>query len=136
MSEQTQADCVKRIREIVNHTAEAFGGRSEVHIDDGYPPTLNHHRQASYVRKVVEKVLGKEKYQALPAPSLGGEDFAYFLQKVPGAFFFLGLDDGRDGGYPSLHHPQFDFNDAALENGIRTMTHLALDWCKEPRTGA
>ena len=132
ISEKTQADCVKKIREIISHTCAAFGGKGEVHIESGYPPTINHHRQANYVRKTVEKVLGKENYHALQAPSLGGEDFAYYLQKVPGAFFFLGLDDGRGEGYPSLHHPKFDFNDAALENGIRTMTHLALGWADEP----
>ncbi|MFK7827083.1 MAG: M20 family metallopeptidase [Oligoflexales bacterium] len=132
ISDKTQSDCIKRIKEIISHTSAAFGGKGEVHIENGYPPTLNHHRQANYIRKVVENVLGKENYHPLPTPSLGGEDFAYFLQKVPGAFFFLGLDDGRAEGYPSLHHPKFDFNDAALENGIRTMSHLALAWANEP----
>ena len=135
VSEETQSSCIEKIKDIVSHTAAAFGGQARVDINEGYPPTLNHHRQARYIRKVVENVLGKENYQDLPTPSLGGEDFAYFLQKVPGAFFFLGLDDGREGGYPSLHHPQFDFNDAALENGIRTMSHLALGWPKESELG-
>lgn len=133
ISAKTQTDCIAKMRQIITHTAEAFGGRGEVHIADGYPATLNHSRQASYVQKVVEKVLGKENYQALPHPSLGGEDFAYYLEKIPGAFFFLGLDDGRKGKYPSLHHPHFDFNDAALENGITAMTHLALGWSNEQK---
>ena len=57
---------------------------------------------------------------------MGAEDFSYYLLEKPGAFFFLGVDDGRAGGYPPLHHPAYDFNDQALVHGVRMMVNLAL----------
>ena len=66
----------------------------------------------------------------MPAPTMGSEDFAFFLEEVPGSYFVLGLGDGRPGGYPSLHHPCFDFNDKALETGMAMFVHGALGWAE------
>jgi metal-dependent amidase/aminoacylase/carboxypeptidase family protein len=55
---------------------------------------------------------------------MGGEDFAYYLQKVPGCFFLIGLRPADKMEYPSLHNDRFDFTDAALAAGMRMMVEL------------
>jgi amidohydrolase len=58
-------------------------------------------------------------------PVMGGEDFSYFLQKVPGAFLFFGMGDGAD--FPH-HHPEFDMDEQALAPACHLMTGIALDF--------
>jgi amidohydrolase len=82
--------------------------------------------------RVVEAELGKEKITPID-PVMGGEDFAYYLQKVPGAFFFLGAGDGCE--YPH-HHPSFDFDEGVLPEGVQLMCALALDFLREKSSQA
>jgi amidohydrolase len=114
------------IQRLVTGIAAANGASATVEIDHGYPPTVNDDRSTVFLEEVAAAVLPPGHASRIPAPSMGGEDFAFFLQRVPGAYFFLGVDDGRPGGYPSLHHPGYDFNDAALPTGIRMFVHAAL----------
>jgi len=60
---------------------------------------------------------------------MGGEDFTYYLQKVPGAFLFLGAGDGQEFSH---HHPEFDIDESALSQGAALMTGLAYDFLKRP----
>jgi len=64
----------------------------------------------------------------VPKPVMWGEDFAFYVEHVPGCFFLLGVKpEGRET-YPMLHNPAFDFTDAAVPVGIRMMTEVALRW--------
>jgi metal-dependent amidase/aminoacylase/carboxypeptidase family protein len=58
---------------------------------------------------------------------MGGEDFAYYLEQVPGCFFLIGVAPSKDP-YPSLHNDRFDFTDAALATGIRMFVELVSRW--------
>lgn len=73
---------------------------------------------------VAGKILGKESIKTID-PVMGGEDFAYFLQKVPGAFLFFGMGDGME--FPH-HHPGFDIDERALPEATLLMTSLALEY--------
>jgi metal-dependent amidase/aminoacylase/carboxypeptidase family protein len=77
---------------------------------------------------VVRAHLGEAAWREGPERTMGAEDFAYYLQKVPGAMLMLGLGEG----WPALHHPEFDFNDHVLEPGIRALAALALEALGEP----
>lgn len=121
----TRGACLEQLTEIAAGTARANGGGAEVTFKIGYPVTNNHPKAVEYVFETATKVLGADHTELAEFPTMGGEDFAYYLEKVPGAFFFVGLDEGA--GYPSLHHPAFDFNDKALHNGMRMFVHLALN---------
>ena len=57
-----------------------------------------------------------------------GEDFRVYLERIPGCFFLLGVQPLERDSYPMLHHPQYDFTDAAVSVGIRMMTEAALGW--------
>jgi metal-dependent amidase/aminoacylase/carboxypeptidase family protein len=115
-----------QVRQLAGGIAAAHGATAEVEIRRGYPATVNHAGPSEFLGAVASAVLPAGEARRIPAPSMGGEDFAYYLQRVPGAYFFLGVSDGRTGGYPSLHHPGYDFNDQALPVGIKMLVHAAL----------
>lgn len=113
------------IRTCVEQTASAFGATAEVVIHDGYPPVVNHSRANELLRKVAGEIGWAERIVSAE-PVMGGEDFAYYLESVPGAFWFLGAHPGGDGPVPFCHHPAYDFNDGILATGIRLHSELAL----------
>jgi metal-dependent amidase/aminoacylase/carboxypeptidase family protein len=59
---------------------------------------------------------------------MGGEDFAFYLQKVPGCFFLLGVQPAHLDGYPPLHSDHFDFTDDAIEVGAKMFVELVKDF--------
>lgn len=119
--------CENRIRDIATSLAGAFEARIDCEFIPGYPPTINHPREVDFVQKQIEAFFGDEVYCDLQKPSMGSEDFSYYLQEKPGAFFLLGLNTSEKP-QPSLHHPEFDFQDQALPYGIATFCQLALAW--------
>jgi amidohydrolase len=125
---ETQKRCVEQIRRLSEGIASAHGAEVQFKHVLCYPVTKNHAIPAAFVQKIGEEIAGADCAPPLLHPSMGAEDFSFYLQRIPGAFFFLGLDDGRSGGYPSLHHPKFNFNDDALQLGIRMLVNLALRW--------
>jgi amidohydrolase len=114
----------KRLREITEETCKAFGATAEFEYEKGYPPLVNHDTIVDFVLEVTGKTLGKDRVQKID-PVMGGEDFAYFLQKVPGAFLFFGMGDGME--FPH-HHPAFDLDEKALPQATLLMTSLALEY--------
>ena len=98
---------------------------------DGYPPTINDPAVADYVSRIARAALGPDAFIPLGAPSMGGEDFAYYLEHIPGCFIRLGLRPRDAADSPGLHTPQFNFNDDAIDTGIRLLVNLAVAWPDE-----
>jgi amidohydrolase len=113
-----------RLRKITDATCAAFGATADFQYEKGYPPVVNHETMVDFVAHIANGIFGKEKVQKID-PVMGGEDFAYFLQKVPGAFLFFGMGDGME--YPH-HHPSFDIDEKALPQATLLMTALALKY--------
>jgi amidohydrolase len=114
----------KRLKEIAETTCQAFGAKAEFQYEYGYPPVVNDEAMVDFVEEVTGEVLGKERVKFID-PVMGGEDFAYFLQKVPGAFLFFGMGDGME--FPH-HHPAFDIDEKSLPQATLLMTCLALKY--------
>lgn len=115
-----------RIDEIVRGTAQMFGVEVTLEVGDGYPVLFSHEPCAAAVRRVAERVLGAEHVSARGLPMAGAEDFAYFTQAVPGAYFFLGAGEaGQDT--PGCHHPDFDFDDGLIPIGMQMFLGLVHD---------
>jgi len=110
----------KRIQDIVAGLAAAAGGTARVEYRRGYPTTVNHPRQTDFAAAVARKVAGEAHVNTDAAPVMGAEDFSFMLEARPGAFIFLGNGDSA-----KLHHPAYDFNDAALPYGISYWVELA-----------
>ena len=111
---------LKRIAKIARDVAKGMGGSAEANLITGYPPTINHDAPVDFVMEVAADVLGKKNLHEAE-PSMGGEDFSFYMDVVPGAFFWLG------NGKPDvpIHNPKFNFNDEALKTGMRVMSELA-----------
>ena len=108
---------------IVQHQAAAAGGEGTLTIEPGYVALSNDAHMTALAERVVRRTLGADAWQTLDAPSMGAEDFAYYLERVPGAMLRLGVGDSQ----VSLHHPAYDFADDAMENGILALVALALE---------
>ncbi len=121
-----QALIERRLGEIVDETGKAFGASAAVEYELGYPAVVNHSSMVDFVTEVTSRTLGGEKIKAID-PVMGGEDFALYLQKIPGAFFFFGAGDGMK--FPH-HHPAFDIDERALPQATLLMTCLALEFLK------
>lgn len=111
-----------RLRTIVEETCRAFGATAEIVYRKGYPALVNDARMAEFVLETARGVLGADRAKVIE-PVMGGEDFAYFLQKVPGAFWFFGAGDGRPHPH---HHPAFDIDERALAPAALHLAALVL----------
>jgi len=114
----------RRLKEIADATCAAFGAAADFRYEKGYPPVVNDENMVDFVAGVAGGIFGEDKVQEI-APVMGGEDFAYFLQEVPGAFLFFGMGDGME--YPH-HHPAFDIDEKALPAATHLMTALVLEF--------
>ena len=114
----------ERLRDIIEETCKAFGASAEFTYNKGYPPLVNPEDMTDFALEITRKILGEDRVQEID-PVMGGEDFAYFLQKVPGAFLFFGMGDGME--FPH-HHPAFDLDEKALPRATLLMTSVALEF--------
>jgi amidohydrolase len=119
----TQRLVKQRLGEVCEATCRSFGATAEFAYHDGYPPVVNDAASVDLVARVATRELGPEHVKTI-TPVMGGEDFAYYLQRVPGAFMMLGAGDGRP--YPH-HNARFDIDEKALPLGVRLMTAVAIE---------
>jgi len=113
------------LRRRCESIAAANGCRAEFEWLEGYPSTVNDPAAADFVAKIARGVVGQDRFIPAAGPVMGGEDFAYYLENVPGCFFFVGLSPDLGERFPPLHSDRFDFNDAALGVGVRMFVNLA-----------
>ena len=100
----------KRVREIAEGTAAAFGASVEVIWEPGYPVTVNSEEQTVYAAEVARDVAGACDDNV--DPIMPAEDFSYMLEERPGAYIFLG-----NGDTAMCHHPAYNFDDEAIPFG-------------------
>lgn len=117
----------KRFFEIAQQTAAAFDCRAEIDWEEGYPVTHNDPALTDKFFRVATRAIGEPRVQMVAHPTMGGEDFSYYGQRVPACFFVLGVKPPEREHYPSLHQPEYDFNDDALATGIEVMVRLAIE---------
>jgi len=122
-----------RMEEITRHVGAAHGCEAEFRFQRNYPPTVNHADETAFARDVMRELVGDERVQEFE-PTMGAEDFSYFLQARPGAYFVIGNGDGahREHGHGlgpcTLHNPSYDFNDHLIPLGATLWVQLARRW--------
>ena len=109
----------RRMREIAAGIGAAFGAEIEVRYRRGYPVTRNHPDETAFAASVAAEVAGAANVDANAPPVMGGEDFAYMLEKRPGAFLFIG-----NGDTAGLHNAAYDFNDEIIPIGCSYWARL------------
>lgn len=110
---QVQDMAENRIKQIATGIASTFEAKAEVDYQRRYPATINHAKQAEIAIKAAKNVVGETDVIIDPTPSMGAEDFAFMLKKIPGAYVWLGAGQGAN-----LHNPAYNFNDEVLTTGV------------------
>ncbi len=120
LDEATRTLAERRIRGIAAGIGAAHGTTMETSYVRHYPVTRNDPERAAFCAGVMREVAGAENVDAAADPLMGGEDFSFLLNERPGAFAFIG-----NGDTASLHHPAYDFADAAIPFGVAYWQRLA-----------
>ena len=103
----------ERLTEIAKGTAAMMGASAEVRYIRDYPAVINSEKEAELAREAALAAFGEERVLPMK-PLMGGEDFSYYLGKVPGAFFFVGAGNREKLAEYPHHHPRFDIDEDAM----------------------
>ncbi|HRD86569.1 MAG TPA: M20 aminoacylase family protein, partial [Rubrivivax sp.] len=128
----------RRMKTIAESVCTAFDARCEFSFHRNYPPTVNHAAETGFARQLLGEVVGADNVLDFE-PTMGAEDFSYFLLEKPGCYFLIGNGDGshREGGHGlgpcMLHNPSYDFNDDLIPLGATAWVRLAEKWLATPR---
>lgn len=123
-------DTRRQVRSALERRAGAIAAANDCRMrlawTEGYPSTVNDPKMADFVATTAARALGADRYFPVGKPSMGGEDFSYYLQHVPGCFFLVGVKPDNLPIYPPLHSDRYDFTDTAIPAGVRMFVELAL----------
>lgn len=125
--ENVRQDIHKWIQNITEHTCKAFGTDYHIDYQFGYPATKNDKAMNELLIHAAKDILNEDHIIEIE-PNMGAEDFSYFLQEVPGTYFFTGSANKEKGIIYPYHHPKFDIDEKALLNGAKVLTAATLNY--------
>ena len=126
--EETRALIRERIYALTKGTAQAYGADAVIDYMPGYPSLINHEQECERFMETAPGVLGLRAEVSLPI--MPAEDFAYYVQKVPGCFMLVGAGNERNAVYPH-HHPKFDIDEQAMLHAAGLLVAMAESYFKE-----
>jgi len=116
----------KRMIDIIKGMEKLFNAKINLKYKDGYPPTINNKKCTNIVLSAAKKIVSQEDYS--PYLTMGGEDFSYFLEEIPGCFFFVGSSPIDKNPLDIPHHcSHFDFDENALLIGSSVFVQIIKD---------
>ncbi len=118
----------QRISEICRGIAEANRCEAKTEFIKDFPVAVNDKNFTEEFVQSAARIVGKENIIELKKPSLGNDDMAYFLEKVPGTYFFLGSYNPENGPLYPHHHPKFDLDESVLWIGVAVFTQAVFDY--------
>lgn len=120
---------VSRLKNILKGIEASFSVTCELEYNDGYPPVLNHSEEMKRVLNAQKDAEYITEFNEIE-PSMGGEDFAYYLQEKPGTFYNIGTQNKEIGTDYPHHHPMFDIDEAGMKAGVESFLNLTLNFNK------
>jgi len=127
LKQETRIALKARIRRTVMNIPDVLGAAGEVTFTEGYPVLVNDSALAGLVLRSAAEALGKENVAVLTEPSMGVDDFSYFMQRMPGCYFMLGTGSGKGEDAP-LHSPRFNPDERCLAAGTGVLVRTALSF--------
>jgi len=121
---------LRRFAEIVYGVAEALGCAAEIKVKRLTPALINADEIARRVQEVARRTLPEADLEARGHLTMGAEDMAFMLEKVPGCYFFVGSANDEKGLNYGHHHPKFDFDEAALPRAAALMASAVAEFLK------
>ena len=124
-----RAEIYSEIRQIARGVAEGTGTKVDVEFDVGgfYPVTFHNIELTNKYAKTLSEA-AEGKFFIMDTPTTGAEDFSFFSQQIPGMYFWLGVNEPGVEEAPGNHTPFFKIDDRALDEGVKAMIYLALDY--------
>lgn len=126
LSPQTREFCVRRVKEIAQGVSSALGGSAETEIQNGYKALINNNEIVDVIKSCAADALGEENIVLRQYPSLGVEDFSYFLDVCKGAFYHLGCSSPDSAHNEPLHTPGFFLDENCLPIGVAMHSAIVL----------
>ena len=118
-----------RVEQIIAGICQSLGASYDLNYYSLYPPVINDVKIAELVRKVAHSVVETPAGVVPECQTMGGEDMSFFLQAVPGCYFFLGsANPAKNLAYPH-HHPRFNFDETALGMGVEMFVRCVEEFC-------
>lgn len=128
LDEEVRQKLASRIEEVARGSAQAFGGEIEFEMDWGAPPVVNDADMAAFAADCARAVLGEDEVIThRDTPNMGGEDFANYLMKIPGAFMFLSSSNPDKGTDIAHHNPKFNIDEDVLWEGSAVFVKIASE---------
>ena len=121
----------ERVKKIILGVTEAFGAKANINFTPSYPSLINDNSMTDLVKSVAEELLGKANVIVINKPTMGVEDFAYFLQNVSGSFFRVGVKNKEKGIVQPAHSSLFDIDEDALPIATAMHTQITLKFLTE-----
>ncbi len=126
-NEETREYILHNMHQIAEGICSAYGASCHIDVLHGLPPLINDERTEKRAMEIAEAAVGGEKLVEIKNPMMGAEDFAYFAKSIPAAFLWIGSGNKEKGFVNLAHHPKFDFDEEAMETGIRILCALAIN---------
>ena len=128
-NEETRNWVPKVMEDLIRGITTSQGAAYEFKYEPKYPALINDKYMTSFAKESLKKVVGEENVFDLKEPNMGGEDFAYFAQKVPSAFIFVGIANNKSE--PFIHHnPYFKWDSKNVGILAQSLSQIAIDYLK------
>ncbi len=128
LSKQVARRIPALLKTIISGITKSAGASFELDYSPGYPVLTNHPGATDLARATVAEMFGKQAVFEIKKPTMGGEDFAYYLQKVPGSFLRLGIRNPEKKAVYPWHHPKFTVDEDAITIGSAILAGVAFDF--------
>ena len=123
LTPQVREELKSRLEQVTRGVAQSFGLDSRCDFQYGYPALVNNPEMSRLVASACSRGIGKENVEFI-RPSMGGEDFAYYLEKIPGSFFRLGCRNEEKGIVHPFHSSRFDLDEDVLPFGVEMFARI------------
>ncbi len=127
---EVQDQIIEKLERYLKGICDTAGATYKFDYRKGYPAVVNHEEETMHLAKVAKTIVGEANVKQM-APMMGGEDFAYYLQHVPGTFFFTGAGNEEKGIVYPHHHPKFNLDEKSMLIAAKVLTKAVFEYMKD-----
>ena len=130
LNKATQVYISKRIEDLVKNITSSYGGSYDYEYEFKYPPLINNNEEVSNLKEILENSILKDNITIIKYPLMGGEDMSFYLEKIPGVFFYLSNLKAIDGEAFNHHNSKFDIDEEELWKVVYTFISYVYKYLK------
>jgi len=127
-SKETKNIIKRKLKTVINNISEIYGANSTLKYIDNYPPTINNNEVVDKLENILINLGESERIYKVKKPSMGAEDFSYYLHEVPGVFIFLGTYNKEKNITQEIHHPKYNIDEDILADASAIYSKIFIDF--------